>query len=144
MPKTADITGAKRIENTRPENVYSRRGSRVESTQPAITSIPSHTPFWSTNRARGISVKSGNRLPTAKPTNEHSKSIANSVKVIAINDSKRSCVIICIRIMKIAIEQTAGIKDVESFALRISFSFRGVIRKLRKALPSCPIPVNDR
>ena len=144
MPKTADITGAKRIENTKPENEYNRRGSRVTSTQPAIISIPNHTPFWSINRARGISVKSGNRLPTAKPTNEHSKSIANSATVTAINDSKLSCVIICIRIMKIAIEQTAGTKDVESFALTISFSFRGVIRKLRKALPSCPIPVNDR
>ncbi len=84
----ADRIGATRIGNVpNTGKVYNKRGRNVTPTQPAIISIPNHTPFWSMKRARGISVKSGKRLPTAKPTKEHSKSTANNVTVIAIKVS---------------------------------------------------------
>jgi uncharacterized LabA/DUF88 family protein len=56
MPAVADMTGAKRSGKLNPTNAYRKRGKNVTPRQQAIISIPNHTPFWSTNRARAQRV----------------------------------------------------------------------------------------
>ena len=87
MPTVADIIGAAIIGKTdAEEKEYRTKGKKVSPTHPAIRSIPIQTPFWSMNRARGTSLKSGNLLPTSKPTNPHSKRPEKSATDNAVKD----------------------------------------------------------